>query len=631
VVVLIYEYIPVVSRLRFIHISVSLDCISLQNAEIFLYWFTITSMKKQFLSLVMSALLILSIGWTTYASEDVVWITSLTEQTTMTDTTTPTQDVVNTDESLKQNNTIVAEDLLTPDTTEKIAALEALAVWQADVYVKKTASIISWSVWDTVVYTITYGNSWDNMATWVILTERFPSFVSWNLAWWTNTTSNVWMYNLPDLAPWAAWTITIVWTIIQGSTFGSNVINVAEIATTTPEYSSINNQSIAQFKAFAVVNTCNCTGNNSLRWVIYIDGMRDNMYNAWETLLSWITVNLYTSWGSVLYASTVTNTAGSYDFSLLPNGTYDVSYVTPVAWLTSIVSNVWDKWWSNPTVTQLTNIALSGGVTWLAYNFGLIGTNTVKGTIYVDVLRNNILDTTTDTKVQWVTVNLLKDGVVIYTTTTDINGGYEFWSLPNGAYDVSYVTPVGWLTSIVSNVWDKWWSNPTVTQLTNIALSGGVTWLAYNFGLIPTQTSWGGGWFGGGVTTPPTPVVPTTPTTPTTPVIPITPSIPLPPLDSNTNTPLELLETGPVMLLATGPDVAEEIAVVATKTKAVAKTIVQNIQLVKQSVVTPLQYVDVTRWFDAMVYAIIKYSMYMIVAVLVAMMSIYAAQVYARD
>jgi Domain of unknown function DUF11/SdrD B-like domain len=589
-------------------------------------------MKKQFLSLVMSALLILSIGWTTYASEDVVWTTSLTEQVTMTEIPTPAQELVSTEEPLKQNDTTDTNNTPTENSLRAVAP-EALLVWQADVYVKKTASIVSWSVWGIVVYTITYGNSWDVAATWVVLTEKFPSFVSWNLAWWTNTTSNVWTYNLPDLAPWAVWTITIVWTIIQGSTFGSNVINVAEIATTTPEYSSVNNQSIAQFKAFALVNTCNCTGNNSLRWVIYVDGIRDNMYNVWETLLSWITVNLYTSWGSVLYASTVTNSAGAYDFSLLPNSTYNVSYVTPVAWLTSIVSNVWDKWGSNPTVTQLTNIALSGGVIWLAYNFGLIGINTVKGTVYVDVLRNNILDTTTDTKVQWVTVNLLKDGIVIYTTTTDINGGYEFWSLPNGTYDVSYVTPVAWLTSIVSNVWDKWWLNPTVTQLTSITLSGGVTWLAYNFGLIPTQTSGGGGWFGGGVGTPPTPVVPTTPTTPVTPTIPAptTPSIPLPPLDSNTNAPLELLETGPVMLLATGPDVEEEIAVVATKTKAIAKTIVQNIQLAKQSVVTPLQYVDVTRGFDAMVYAIIKYSMYMIVAVLVAMMSIYAVQVYARD
>lgn len=492
----------------------------------------------------MSAIVgLLSLGSTTYASEDVIWETtpSLTVENMNAEITPPIEEVVtpieetsistdeevitnetsaqeelsNTEESFKQNETvnIVTKNMNAP-------APEGL-VWQADVYIKKTASIlVSGNVGDSVVYTLTYGNSWDVVATWVTIFEDFPNGVSWNLAWWTNVWGSIRKITLADLAPWAVWSVMIDGTLIVWNTLWVNTINLVEIATSTTESSTANNSSYVEFKVYSWTNNCNCF--------------------------------------------------------------------------------------------------------WL---------NTVQWTVYVDVLRNNVLDTVTDTKVPWVTVNLMQNWIITHTTTTDINWWYSFGSLPNGVYSVSYVAPIPWLTSIISNIWDKWWLSPTVTTLTNVLLSWWVTWLSYNFGLIPTPPSgWGGGWFGWWVWTPPVvPTIPTTPTVPTQPTNPTAPSIPLPPLDLDTNAPIELLETWPLMLLETWPNVAEEIAIAATTTKNIAKSIVQNIDAKTQSVASALQYVDVTRWFDAMMYAIITYSMYMIVAALVVMMSMYAVQVYARD
>ncbi len=243
--------------------------------------------------------------------------------------------------------------------------------WVADLYVVKTSSIATGNVGDTFVYTLTYGNSGNALATGITLTEKFPVSVSGDMTWWTNLWANIRQMTLPDLAAWSVWSVSITGSLIQWAIFGANVINIAWIETASAETSTGNNTTTVELLSFTWSNNCNCNGRNSLKGVVYQDTLRNNVYNAGtDGTFTSVTVNLYKS-GSLI-ATTQTVAWGEYAFNALPDGTYDVWYVVPSGAYIAIVSNVGDKWGVSTSVLRLSTIILTWGVTSLSNNFGLI-------------------------------------------------------------------------------------------------------------------------------------------------------------------------------------------------------------------------------------------------------------------
>jgi SdrD B-like domain len=139
------------------------------------------------------------------------------------------------------------------------------------------------------------------------------------------------------------------------------------------------------------------------------------------------------------------------------------------------------------------------------------------------------------------TVSLYKDGVLYGTTYTSSTGSYSFTNLPNGIYSVSFTNGTSY-TPAVANVGSLGGQANGLQTIMGIVLSGAVSSVSNNFGLMTTQLSFAGGGMGTSGHTPvdPTaPVVPVGPTQPTQPTAPVTssPMIPLAPSVDNTALP----------------------------------------------------------------------------------------------
>ena len=95
-----------------------------------------------------------------------------------------------------------------------------------------------------------------------------------------------------------------------------------------------------------------------------------------------------------------------------------------------------------------------------------------------------------DTKVAGVTVQLLQNGAVVATTTTDASGMYEFTGVAPGAYSVKFIAPsgavyttenVGTNATINSNV------NPATGITPTFTLASGQDDFGHNAGLLPVD------------------------------------------------------------------------------------------------------------------------------------------------
>jgi SdrD B-like domain len=246
----------------------------------------------------------------------------------------------------------------------------------------------------------------------------------------------------------------------------------------------------------------------------------------------------------VLFWYDTTTSTGSYAFTNLPNGNYNV-VLTPS---TGSFTNFWalpgSRGGSSDNLLVVSWVVLTGGQQSIANDFLLVTPlNAINGVVYFDAARDSNY-TAGDIPQAGQTVTLYKDGVVYGTLVTSSTGSYAFTSLPDGNYSVSYTNTTPY-NPVVSNVWTKWWQSLSNQNIANIVLSGWVTSLSNNFGLITAPVSYAGG---GGYSYPPvvpttpavvvpvvpTPVVPTIPTTPVvvTPTSPVlAPIVPLPPVD----------------------------------------------------------------------------------------------------
>jgi uncharacterized surface anchored protein len=222
------------------------------------------------------------------------------------------------------------------------------------------------------------------------------------------------------------------------------------------------------YRNFALAGT---TG--TITGTVYTDSNLNNVLDATETKLPNITVWLYDSTGVTLLQTKTTDASGSYSFTGVAAGTYqikvDATDVDRPAGATIGTTN------------PLTAIAVTAGGTTSGKNFGFDPAGTVSGTVYTDSNLSNALDAT-ETKLPNITVWLYDStGVtLLQTKTTDTSGAYSFTGVAAGTYQIKVdATDVDRPAGATMG---------TTNPLTAIAVTAGGTTSGKNFGFDPAGT-----------------------------------------------------------------------------------------------------------------------------------------------
>ncbi|MFK7917560.1 MAG: SdrD B-like domain-containing protein [Ilumatobacter sp.] len=157
--------------------------------------------------------------------------------------------------------------------------------------------------------------------------------------------------------------------------------------------------------------------------------------------------------------TTTTDTDGSYLFSSLPPGGYGV-VVDPTTLPNGIIDPTVDP---DATIDLETSVVVGGGAT-TGVEFGVSGTADLGDNVFLDANENGELDSD-ETGVPGIVVIATvttRNGVMVYRTVTDSNGGYEFNNLPAGEYTVEVDT-----TSVPAGL-----VSTTSATITTLAING---------------------------------------------------------------------------------------------------------------------------------------------------------------
>ncbi|MEM2004642.1 MAG: SdrD B-like domain-containing protein [Zestosphaera sp.] len=196
------------------------------------------------------------------------------------------------------------------------------------------------------------------------------------------------------------------WTQTAPST-GSYIVNVASGA-------NIQNKNFGNFK------------NVEITACKYEDVTGDGFSSDDTPVAGW-TVRLYKD--NVLFDAKTTGSDGCYTWSDLGPGSYKVDEVIPAGWTAT-----------SDTEHDFGTVTSGGTYTWTFTNFKL---GKISGYKWNDLNGDGVWDTNEPGLEGW-TINLYGDSTLIGTTTTNINGYYEFVNLPPGTYTVSEVLQAGW-------------------------------------------------------------------------------------------------------------------------------------------------------------------------------------------
>lgn len=175
--------------------------------------------------------------------------------------------------------------------------------------------------------------------------------------------------------------------------------------------------------------------------VVYFDANASSTQNAGEPGISGVTVVLENATGDII-ATTVTDGAGAYRFSGLPNGNFTVR-ITDTAYRLQELSQTQDP---DVTINRSTLVTIADHVDVSERNFGFkpSGHTPAKGligdTVFLDVDGDGTFDSGEST-LAGVSVELRNgSNVLIATTRTKADGTYAFGSLSDGNYTVTVVT-----------------------------------------------------------------------------------------------------------------------------------------------------------------------------------------------
>ena len=179
----------------------------------------------------------------------------------------------------------------------------------------------------------------------------------------------------------------------------------------------------------------------------------------------------------LVIAKAVTDDNGSYLFTNVPPGTYQVEVTDTVGVLTSLSLTVGPDSNSNPT----TSFAVVAGDVILDKDFGYFaaGLHSISDTVWFDANRNGLLDGA-ETGIGGVTVNLLGPlGGVRASTTTAPDGTFSFGDLLDGDYALQITDIGGALDGLLA-------TTKASAAGSQIVVLAGVDVVGVNFGWVDT-------------------------------------------------------------------------------------------------------------------------------------------------
>ncbi|MEN5170793.1 SdrD B-like domain-containing protein [Brevundimonas pondensis] len=208
----------------------------------------------------------------------------------------------------------------------------------------------------------------------------------------------------------------------------------------------------------------------SLAGGVFIDANDDGVRQATETAVAGVIVTLsgvtadgqdICAWRAALdpaqTCTVTTGVDGSYRFDDLPKGTYALTESQPtqfadgregVGSIGGVAPNtVFD---ASQAANAITGINLGAGQKGVDYVFGERAV-VITGTVYKDPQRDGV-NGGGEPLVPGVTIELVRGGVVIATTTTGPDGSYSFVDLPGGDYTIREIQPDGYGSSTPNEV-----------------------------------------------------------------------------------------------------------------------------------------------------------------------------------
>ena len=224
---------------------------------------------------------------------------------------------------------------------------------------------------------------------------------------------------------------------------------------------------------------------SSVAGIAYIDQYNTGVYQAGDTLLSGVTIELLDQEQNIL-ATTTTGANGAYQFGGLTPGVYSIRQIQPAGYLTG-GDNIGSLGGAAPDADDLTQVSLAPNQNGVNYNFYVIQPDSIGG--YVKIQNTPDWDTNpANPPLAGVTLSLENSkGTVIATTTTDANGQYTFNNLYPGTYSVVETVPSPYFASA-----DQLGSQGGVlnglTEIDDIVLVCDANGTHYDFAVVPPDS-----------------------------------------------------------------------------------------------------------------------------------------------
>jgi len=207
-----------------------------------------------------------------------------------------------------------------------------------------------------------------------------------------------------------------------------------------------------QERVYTASNSAVFTLNiNGIGGYVYADTNNNGVKDAGEPGVGGVPVSLFgiNSLGQFINETTTTAADGSYAFSGLVPGDYDLARATLPSGYFDGRETPGTPFGGSGTNAVISGIAITGcaSAAGVNYNFGLVQPNSLGGVVFADLNRNGIMDGT-DYPITNVLVTLTGTndlGVTIDNSAeTSTNGSYLFAALRPGTYQITETQPVGY-------------------------------------------------------------------------------------------------------------------------------------------------------------------------------------------
>jgi len=219
----------------------------------------------------------------------------------------------------------------------------------------------------------------------------------------------------------------------------------------------------------------------SLSGTVYEDDNNDGIKNSQERGIPGVILTLVDELTGDVVATTVTNSAGAYQFSnLVPFRSYQILETQPSGYLDGIDTPGTAGGTADQSGDRIHQIELLPAVDGRGYNFGELQPASIAGRVFTDRDGNCRLDAG-EHPLAGVTIWLLdSSGRRIASTRTDSEGNYRFENLPPGVYGLEEIQPAGFFDGPECIGTAGGWLQGT-DRIVGIKLAPGTQATRYNF------------------------------------------------------------------------------------------------------------------------------------------------------